>query len=469
MILEQVYLGCLSQASYLIVDEATRTAAVVDPRRDTAVYREKAEKLGATIRHVLLTHFHADFLAGHLELREGTGAKIHLGRRGRAEYPFEPMADGGALEFGNVRLEFLETPGHTPESTCIVVYDLAKDRKKPVAVLTGDTLFIGDVGRPDLMVASGMKAEDLAAMLQESLQTKLLALPDETIVYPGHGAGSSCGKSLSSETSSTIGQQRKLNWALQPMPRTEFVRRLTADLCPPPAYFAHDAELNRAEHPILEHQLESWLTPLELDRALALVRFGAQLLDTRDAAAFAAEHLRGSINIGLSGRYASWAGTLLDPQTPIVLVTEPGKESESALRLARIGFDTIAGCLRNGVQAAAARPELLVRGARVTHEDLARRLAAKDPPQVVDVRTDAEWNAGHIHGALHLVLDDLAKNAASLPKGRELVVVCKSGYRSSIGSSLIERAGFTRVTDLSGGMDAWTEGRQRVEAGEPAR
>jgi len=455
MHLEQIYLGCLSQASYLIVDEKTKTAAVVDPRRDVGVYLEKAAKLGATIRHVLLTHFHADFLAGHLELRERCGATIHLGARGKAEYPVQAMRDGGALELGDVRLEFLETPGHTPESVSIVVYDEKKDSKKPVAVLTGDTLFIGDVGRPDLMVAAGMKAEDLAGMMYDSLK-KILKLPDETIVYPGHGAGSSCGKNLSSETSSTLGVQRRANYALQPMSKTEFVRLVTAEQPAAPAYFGYDAGLNRAERVTLERVLATALKPLELDEVLRLAKSGARLLDTRDAEAFAAEHLRGSINIGLSGRYASWVGTLLDPAQPIVLVAASGKEEESATRLGRIGFDGIAGYLRGGLAAAQARPAELVRGARVAREALARRLAAPNPPQVVDVRTNAEWNAGHIEGALHLVLDDLTKDLARVPKNRELVVVCKSGYRSSIGASLLQAAGFERVTDLAGGMDAWS-------------
>ena len=454
MHLEQVYLGCLSQASYLIVDDETRTAAVVDPRRDVDVYLEKAAKLGATIRHVLLTHFHADFLAGHLELRERTGATIHLGARGKAEYPVQPMKDGGSLAFGQVRLAFLETPGHTPESVCITVHDLAKDARKPVAVLTGDTLFIGDVGRPDLMVASGMKAADLAAMLFDSLQ-KLLALPDETIVYPGHGAGSSCGKNLSSETSSTLGMQRKLNYALQPMSKAEFVRLVTAAQPVAPAYFGYDAGLNRSEHATLERVLATALKPLALDEVLRRAKGGARLLDTRDAEAFAAEHLRGSINIGLSGRYASWVGTLLDPAQELVLVAAPGKEEESATRLGRIGFDRIAGYLQGGIEAARARPAELVRGARVDRAALAKRLAAPEPPQVIDVRTNNEWDSGHIDGALHLVLDDIAKNLATVPRERELVVVCKSGYRSSIAASLLQAAGFERVTDLAGGMDAW--------------
>jgi len=454
MHLEQIYLGCLSQASYLIVDEKTRTAAVVDPRRDVGVYLEKAAEHGATIRHVLLTHFHADFLAGHLELRERCGATIHLGARGKAEYPVQPMKDGGALEFGDVRLAFLETPGHTPESVCIVVYDVAKDRRSPVAVLTGDTLFIGDVGRPDLMVASGMKATDLAGMMYDSLQ-KILALPDATIVYPGHGAGSSCGKNLSSDTSSTLGVQRRMNYALAPMSKAEFVRLVTTDQPCAPAYFGYDAGLNRSERATLERVLAAAMKPLELDEVLRLAKGGARLLDTRDADAFAAEHIRGSINIGLSGRYASWVGTLLDPAQSIVIVAAPGKEEESATRLGRIGFDRIAGYLRGGVQAARARPAEIVRGARVDREVLTKRLAAKGPPQVVDVRTNGEWNAGHIEGALHIVLDDLSKNLAHVPKDRELVMVCKSGYRSSIAASLLRAAGFERVTDLAGGMDAW--------------
>ncbi len=457
MILEQIYLGCLSQASYLIVDEKTKTAAVVDPRRDVDVYLEKAQALGAQIRHVLLTHFHADFLAGHVELRERTGAVIHLGARARAEFAFQPMKEGAGLELGDVRLEFLETPGHTPESVSIVVYDLSVDRKRPKAVLTGDTLFIGDVGRPDLMVAAGMKAEDLAGMLYDSLHQKLLRLPDETLVYPAHGAGSACGKNLSSDTVSTIGAQRKLNHALRPMTRPEFVKLVTADQPEAPAYFSYDAGLNRSERPTLEAVLGAVLKPLALDEVLSLARSGAQVLDTRDADSFAAEHLAGSINIGLSGRYASWVGTVLEPKSPIVLVAAPGQEEESALRLGRIGFDRIAGYLEGGVKAASGRPSLLVRRSRRTREALARALEASAPPQVVDVRTPSEWSAGHIEGALHLPLNALGQGLARLPRDRELVCACKSGYRSSIAASLLERAGFTQVTDLAGGMDAWSQ------------
>lgn len=450
---EQLYLACLSQASYLIVDEKTKTAVVVDPRRDVDVYLDKAAKLGARIEHVFLTHFHADFLAGHLELAQRTGAKIWLGARGQAQYTCEPMRDGGVLELGNVRFTFLETPGHTPESVCILVHDLAKDKAKPLAVLTGDTLFLGDVGRPDLMVAAGMQPEELAGMLYDSLRAKILPLSDKTIVYPGHGAGSACGKSLSSDTSGPLGVQKRANWALQPLPREEFVRQLVSALPAAPRYFAHDARLNRERHATLSELLPRALKPLALEEALALANAGAQFLDTRDADSFAREHLVGTLNIGLTGRFASWVGTMLDPARGIVLLTEPGKEEESVTRLGRIGFDQIQGFVRGGIAAARGRT---ASHARVRHEELKRRLGEPGRPHVLDIRTPGEWQAGHIDGAQHLVLDDLPQRLAEIPRERELVIVCKSGYRSSIATSLLEKAGFARVTDLVGGMDAWS-------------
>jgi hydroxyacylglutathione hydrolase len=454
MILEQHYLACLSQASYLIVDERTKTAAVVDPRRDVQLYLDRAADLGVTIRHVLLTHFHADFLAGHLELQKRTGATIWLGAAGRAEYEASPMEDGGSLEFGDVRLGFLATPGHTPESTCITVFDLAKDREHPHAVLTGDTLFIGDVGRPDLLVSAGMEATDLGGMLFDSLRQKLLTLPDETIVYPGHGAGSACGKNLSSDTSSTIGRQRATNYALQPMEKDEFVRLVASEQPRAPGYFAHDAVLNRKKHATLDQVLDG-LKPLPLEAVLAAVNGGAALLDTRAADEFALGHVSGSINIGLGGRFASWAGTMLPASRKVVLLTSPGDERESALRLGRIGFDHVAGYLQGGIAAVEARPELLSSYTRLTPQALEQRLSDSAPPLVVDIRTPGEWNAGHIDTALHVELDDLPRRLDEIPRDRDLVVVCRGGYRSSIGASLLEGAGYTKVTDLVGGMDAY--------------
>ena len=308
MILTQHYLGCLSQASYLIGDERTGTAVVVDPRRDVDEYLEEARRLGLRIEHIILTHFHADFAAGHLELRERTNAAIQLGAHAQAEYDFRPLREGDALELGNVRLEILETPGHTPEGISIVVYDLALSRHTPHAVLTGDTLLIGDVGRPDVIASDGIAVETLAGMLYDSLHEKLLRLPDDTLLYPGHGAGFACGKNLSTETVSTIGAQRARNAALRPMTKIDFVRIITMDPPETPAYFLHDADLNRQEHATLEATLGVELKPLALSTVLFAQRAGAQILDTRDPADFAAGHLMGSTNIGLCGHSQAGPG-----------------------------------------------------------------------------------------------------------------------------------------------------------------
>lgn len=359
MILKQYYLGCLAHASYLLGDEESRTAVVVDPQRDVHQYLADAEKFGLTIRHVFLSHFHADFIAGHLELRDACGATIHLGSRAEAEYAFVPMHDGDKLEFPAMRLEVLHTPGHTIESISIVVYDLAKDKTKPFAVLTGDTLFIGDVGRPDLRASLGWTANELGRYLYDSLHNKLLPLPDEVLVYPAHGAGSLCGKKLSSDTVSTLGEQRRFNYALKPMSKDEFIRLVTADQPDAPPYFTYDAILNTRERATLDKKLEEVLKPVELDEILHLGDRGAQLLDVRDPGEYAKGHLAGSINIGLGGQYATWAGTVLDRTKPILIIAEPGREQEAAIRLGRIGFDYIHGYLRGGMAALANRPDLV--------------------------------------------------------------------------------------------------------------
>jgi len=299
MILKQYYLGCLAHASYLLGDESSSTAIIVDPQRDIQQYLDDAETRGLQIRHVFLTHFHADFVAGHLELRDRCGAAIHLGARAQAEYPFVPMQDGDTLEFPGLRLQVLETPGHTIESISILAFDLAKDAAKPHAVLTGDTLFIGDVGRPDLRASLGWSANDLGVHLYHSLHAKLLTLPDATLVYPAHGAGSLCGKQLSSDTVSSLGDQRRLNYALQPMSKEEFIRLVTADQPDAPAYFTFDAILNTRERATLDSNLEQVLHPIHLDEVLRMGDAGAQVLDVRDPAEYAKGHLAGSINIGL--------------------------------------------------------------------------------------------------------------------------------------------------------------------------
>ena len=455
MILKQYYLGCLAHASYLLADAQTGTAVVVDPQRDIEQYVDDAQQQGLQIRYVFLTHFHADFLAGHLELRDRVGATICLGARAEADYAFKPFKDGDTLEFGQVRLQILETPGHTPEAISILVYDLQQDAQHPYAVLTGDTLFIGDVGRPDLMASIGITADELAGMLYDSLHQKLLQLPDETLVYPAHGAGSMCGKNLSTDTVSPLGVQKRYNYALQPMSKDAFIRLITADQPEVPAYFSYDAVLNRRERPTLDQTLERELHPLSLDEVLRLSNTGAQVLDVRDPADFEGAHLVGSINIGLGGSYATWAGTMLERDKPIVLLAEPGREQEAAIRLGRIGFDSVAGYLDGGMQALATRPDLVRRTERITAATLAEQLATSVPPVVLDVRTPREWQGKHIAGSLNIPLHQLLGRLQEVPRHQPLVLHCQSGYRSAIAASVLERHGITTGADLVGGFAAW--------------
>jgi glyoxylase-like metal-dependent hydrolase (beta-lactamase superfamily II)/rhodanese-related sulfurtransferase len=455
MLLKQYYLGCLAHASYLIADAQTATAVVVDPQRDIDQYLDDATTHGVHIRYVFLTHFHADFLAGHLELRERVGATICLGAQARADFPFRAFRDGDTLAFGQVRLKVLETPGHTPEAISILVYDTQQDAEKPHAVLTGDTLFIGDVGRPDLMASVGITAETLAGMLYDSLHDKLLSLPDDTLVYPAHGAGSMCGKNLSSETFSTLGNQRRFNYALQPMSKEAFIALVTADQPQAPAYFAYDAMLNRRERPTLTETLDAVLTPLGLDEAIRLQNSGAQVLDARDPSAYAQQHLPGSINIGLGGQYATWAGTLLDAQRPIIIVADLGREEEAAMRLGRIGFDHIAGYVL--ATTLTTRPDMLRSMQRMCPDELAQCLKDATPPLVLDVRTVGERQDKHIAGSLHIPLNRLSTRLGELPRDRGIVVYCAGGYRSCIAASLLEGSGMTRIADLAGGIAAWED------------
>ena len=455
MQVHQYYLSCLSHMSYAITDEKTKTMAVVDPQRDVGQYLRDAANGGYTIRHVFLTHFHADFLAGHLELRDKTGAAIFLGQRGETEYPVTHAKDGDRIEFGDVRLQILETPGHTPEGISILVFDLAKSADHPCAVMTGDTLFIGDVGRPDLLASIGVTADELADMLYDSLRQKLLALPDATLVYPAHGAGSMCGKNLSTDTVSTIGDQRKFNYALQPMSRAEFKAIVTAEQPEAPGYFVHDAMLNRQEHPRLDATLTKSLRGLDVDEVLQLRDRGAQLLDARDGIDFEGAHLVGALNIPVNGKYATWCGTMLNHENAIVVIAEVGREEEAIVRLGRIGFDNVAGYLKNGMDALADRPELVWRIDRVTALALAEQVAAPDGPVVVDVRSEKEWAAGHIPGSVNVPLNHLRERANELPRDRRVAVHCEGGYRSVIAASLLAAAGRSDVMDLVGGFKAW--------------
>ena len=470
MILKQFYLNCLAHASYLIGDEGTHTAAVVDPQRDVDQYVAYAEEHGLRIAHVFLTHFHADFVAGHLELRDRTGAAIYLGAAAKAEYRFTPLADGDVVEFGKVRLTALETPGHTAESISILLHDLERSATEPYAVLTGDTLFVGDVGRPDLRVALGWSATDLGGLLYESLRTKLLVLPDASLVYPAHGAGSLCGKALGQETFSTIGEQRRANYALQPMSKEAFIELVTVDQPDAPPYFTYDAVLNTKERPTLDETLAREVNPMTLDQLLALQSVGAQILDVRDPAEFASAHLIGSINIGLGGQFATWAGTVLSRDKPIVIVADPGREHEAATRLGRIGFDHVAGYLNHGMASLRSRPELTALVERLSAQVAAERAAAGDAgarPLVLDVRTPAEREQKRLAGSLGIPLSQLPQRLSELPGGRPLLVYCAGGYRSSIAASLLQHHGYT-VSEIAGGITAWEAAKLPVAKGADA-
>jgi len=453
LILKQFYLNCLAHASYLIADSGSGSAAVVDPQRDIDQYVEFAATNRLAIKHVVLTHFHADFVAGHLELRDRLGATIYLGAAAKAEYAFTPLADGSEIDLGRVKMRAIETPGHTAESISIAVFDLDASASEPHAVLTGDTLFVGDVGRPDLRVALGWSAADLGSMLYDSLHNKLLLLPDASLVYPAHGAGSLCGKALSKETVSTIGEQRRVNYALQPMPKDRFIDIVTADQPEAPAYFTYDAVLNTKEHPTLEETLERG--PITLDHLLALQTVGAQIIDTRDPGDFAATHLAGSVNISLGGQFATWAGSVLSRERPIVIVADPGRERESMMRLGRIGFDHVAGYLDGGMLSVEQEPSLMAATERLSAPLAAERLASASHPMLVDVRSPREHDVKHIEGSVSMPLNHLAEHLGELPRDRPVIVHCAGGYRSSIAASMLMKEGFTQVSELAGGIAAW--------------
>jgi len=458
VIFKQYYLGCLSHASYLVGDESSGRAVVVDPQRDVSQYLADAAQHGLRIERVIETHFHADFLSGHLELAEQVGATITYGSAaaGRTEFPIEALTDGTRMQLGDpgsgVELEIRETPGHTPESISIVVRERASD-EVPYGVLTGDTLFIGDVGRPDLLAAAGVTADELARQLYHSLHERLLTLPDATKVFPAHGAGSACGKNLSTETVSTIGEQRRTNYALQPMSEAEFVEAVTQGQAAAPLYFQFAATKNRQAHePLNEDDL---IESLSIDDVVAARECGAAVLDARDAADFAAAHLRGSINVGLGGRFAEYAGEVIAPGTPIVLVTDPGHEQEAKVRLARIGFDAVIGALDRPLDAFVDRPDLVDRSSRLTSTELAERLRSVDGVQVIDVRGPGEVAAGTIAGATTIQLPQLIARLDELDRERPVVAYCAGGYRSSIAASVLRSHGFGDVSDLLGGYGAW--------------
>jgi glyoxylase-like metal-dependent hydrolase (beta-lactamase superfamily II)/rhodanese-related sulfurtransferase len=452
MFFRQYDLACLSLYSYLIGDTTTGRAVVVDPQRDISEYLADAEANGLHIERVIETHFHADFLSGHLELARATGAAISYGDVATADFPIEPLAHGQRLSLGEVTLEIRHTPGHTPESISIVVYE--HPDAEPWAVLTGDTLFIGDVGRPDLLTSVGRTADSLARDLHRSLQEQLLTLPDPTAVYPAHGAGSACGKHLSTAAMSTIGEQRTTNYALRPMTDDEFVDVVTEGQSVAPLYFAFAADANRREHELLDDQEPP--TSLSIDQALALADDGAVLLDTRAPESFASGHIRGSVNVGLDGRFAEYAGDVVRPGQQIVLLGDAGRGTEARVRLARIGFDAVTGEVSDVERVLAERPELAETASRLPAADVAEWLADDPTLQVVDVRNPSEAKVGGmIPGAVNVPLPQLLDNLDDLDPARPTIVYCAGGYRSSVAASTLRAHGFAVVADLIGGYGAW--------------
>ncbi len=454
MYFKQFYLGCLAHASYLIC--ADGAAAVVDPQRDVAQYITEAAAQGCAIKYVIETHLHADFVSGHRELAARTGAEIVFGARAGAELPHRAVKDGDELPVGHLILRILETPGHTPEGISILIIDPTVSAE-PQKVLTGDTLFIGDVGRPDLAGAQGYTPEMMAGLLYDSLHDKLLPLADAVEVYPAHGAGSLCGRNMSQETSSTIGQQRQFNYALQPMARDEFVRLMTADLPEQPAYFARDAALNRTGALALdERPRPAALAPEEVAQQ---IEQRAVVLDVRAAAEFGAGHVPGAVNIGLSGQFAIWAGSLLASDAPIVIVAEGAAQvDEAVLRLARVGLEGVRGYLCGGVAAWRANGRALTTVPQITVAELQVLIAVKPDLQVLDVRRPPEYASGHVPQAQNAPLAQLEKQIAALnlDPTRPLAVICAGGYRSSAATSLLAQHGYAKLLNVTGGTSAWT-------------
>jgi hydroxyacylglutathione hydrolase len=450
MILEQHYIECLSHASYLIGDESSGRAIVVDPRRDIADYLADACRYGLTIEGVINTHFHADFVSGHLELVEATGAWIGFGEAAQTEYPIRRLADGEHVSLGTVELEILSTPGHTWESISVLVREHAE--APPAAVLTGDSLFIGDVGRPDLVNLGDGSSVDLARAMYSTIHRRLLMLPDHVVVMPAHGAGSSCGKNLSTELTSTIGEQRRTNPAVQPMSEDEFVALVTQGQPAAPAYFATDAAMNKRVHPLLDQART--VASLSAESLRTALNTGVRVLDTRTVDDFASGHLRGSVNVGFDGRFAETAGMVFALDEPVALITYPGDEQQAAMRLARVGSDNVVGYLavdRNGVLPAELA-DLMQSARRVTVDELRESL---DKVTLIDVRNPGERDLGHIPGSHHIPLAQLRIRLDGVLADKPIVVHCAGGWRSSVAASLLRANGFTEVSDLDGGYHAW--------------
>jgi len=446
MYIEQLYTNCLAEAAYYI--ESDGEAAIIDPLRETSPYIELTKKRKAKIKYVFETHFHADFVSGHIDLARETGAVIVFGPTAEAGYDIVVAQDNEEFTLGSIKLKVLHTPGHTMESSCFLLID---ENSNDHAVFTGDTLFVGDVGRPDLAVKSNLTREDLAELLYNSLNTKLKTLADDVIVYPAHGAGSACGKNIGKETFSTIGEQKKYNYALQAMSKEEFVKAITDELTPPPNYFFMDAMLNKQGYSNIDELLKKntiWLSAEEFEKE---IRNGALILDVRDAAVFEKEFIKGSVNIGLAGQYAPWVGEVIDAHTSLVLIADEGKESEAILRLARVGYENVKGYLNNGIKAwkDAGKPTETIIG--IDAHEFVKTIKHGDA--IIDVRNQAEWNTGIIEGASLISLNNLEKELSLLDKTKHYYIHCAGGYRSMIAASLMKKQGFTKITNVRGGIN----------------
>ncbi|HET9732466.1 MAG TPA: rhodanese-like domain-containing protein [Acidimicrobiales bacterium] len=458
MLLEQLYLGCMSQASYVVADEVSGRAVVVDPRRDIGEYLHVAAGRGLSIELIVLTHVHADFVPGHTELAAATGAEVAMGAEAPVDFPFRRLVDGERIPLGDpqagVVLEVLATPGHTPESITLAVYERGGDAV-PTAILTGDTLFVGDVGRPDLLGSAGHTAGEMAAKLHRSLREKILPLPDEVLVYPGHGAGSACGKALSSVTFSTLAEQRATNYALAPMSEEEFVAAVTEGLSEPPAYFSEDVALNRSGHQPFDPS--DPIPMVDQSDAVERATHGALLLDVRDDQAFAAGHLRGAVNVGLSGRFAEYAAGVRAPGQEVVLFGSGEQVTEARMRLARVGVDTVVAAADS--QDLGTRSDLVESSSRLEAAEARRRLEEVGALQILDVRNPAEVAEGALPGSTNIPLPRLRARLGELDPQRPALVYCAGGYRSMAAASMLEAAGFTDVSDLIGGYGAWLTSR----------
>lgn len=464
MYFAQHYLDCLSQASYLVGDETSGRAVVIDPRRDVEVYLEDAREHGLSIEGVLMTHFHADFLAGHLEMQEATGAWIGYGSAAEADFPVRHLADGERIPLsdeGGVTLQIMHTPGHTPESISVLVHEHAED-EDAYGVLTGDALFIGDVGRPDLLASVGITGDQLAGMLYDSVQGTLMGLADTVRVFPAHGAGSACGKNLSTETWSTIGQQRRENYACRPMEQSEFVAIVTEGQPAAPGYFGYDADLNRRRR---EVYTGAGPAALDFEEAMRLVGDGAVLLDVRDGTDFNVGHLEGALSIPVDGRFAETAGMFLDPDDDVIVLAPEGQEHEAVLRLARIGFDRVVGHLPTVEEDLVAHPDRVAKGSRLTAAALEEIVA--DPSRQVhllDVRNPGEVEDGMIPDAVNIPMAQLRERVAEVPTDAPLVINCAGGWRSSVAASYLRSRGFTDVSDVLGGYNDWSARRSPASA-----